>query len=363
MYQEKGDPLLEESSGDADMTGQSRGGRRHRLRPIENGHARRTVNRRGWLRLAGIASVGFGGLARRPIAAMGADEPKTAPGETAEEEIRRAVAIVRKATDHEVRTVRSAHYQAIGDASETFTKLTLSDCEQVALDYLKHYRDKGFDVKLPDRRLILIVFADERPFLKYAGRVPRGLAGFYSQRTNWLALFDFRNAPMITVAAGQDNRETVTHEATHQLNFNSGVLERSGDAPHSISEGLAMYGERRKLHGPSEPGQINQRRLIELAHSQRRVEWIPVANLIAEKPNWYGGQAAQRTLGYAESWLLVYHLMTDPVRLPQFRAYLQTLRGRKDQLHRRDDARSHFGDLEQLDQELRQASVKLLRAP
>ncbi len=246
------------------MSGQSIGEPGNRFQAIGSGHARRSVNRRDWLRLAGSAAVGYRGLVSGATSAVAGDEPKPETVETAEEEIRRAVAIVQKATDQEVRTVQSAHYQAIGDASETFIKLTLSDCEQVALDYLKHYRDRGFDVKLPDRRLILIVFEDERPFLKYAGRVPRGLAGFYSQRTNWLALFDFRNAPMFTVAAGQDNRETVTHEATHQLNFNSGVLERSGDAPHSISEGLAMYGERRKLHGPSEPGQINQRRLIEL---------------------------------------------------------------------------------------------------
>ena len=335
----------------------------NRLRLIGNARVRRTVKRRDWLRLAGSAAVGLGELARRPISAIGADDPKSQAGESAEQEIRRADAIVRRATDQEVRKFHSAHYQALGDASETFIKLTLADCEQVALDYLKHYRDKGFDVRPPERRLILIVFADERPFLKYAGRVPPGLAGFYSQRTNWLALFDFRNTPMMTVAAGQDNRETVTHEATHQLNFNTGILERSGDAPHWISEGLAMYGERRKLRGPSEPGQINQRRLIELAHSRRRVDWIPVANLVAEKPNWYGGSPAQRTLGYAESWLLVYHLMTDPVRLPQLRAYLKTLRTRKDQLHRLDDARSHFGDLELLDQELRQVSVRLLRAP
>jgi Protein of unknown function (DUF1570) len=345
------------------MTGPGIGEPGNRWRPIGNAHVRPIVNRRDCLRLAGGAAVGFGVLARCSLSAIRADEPKAGAGETPKEEFRRAMAAVRKATAQEVRTVRSAHYQAIGDASETFIKLTLSDCEQVALDYLKHYRDKGFDVKLPDRRLILIVFEDERPFLKYAGRVPRGLAGFYSQRTNWLALFDFRNVPMFTVAAGQDNRETVTHEATHQLNFNSGVLERSADAPHCISEGLAMYGERRKLRGSSEPGQINHRRLIELAHSRRRVEWIPVANLIAEKPNWYGGPPDQRTLGYAESWLLVYHLMTSPARLPQFRAYLQTLRGRKDQLHRLEDARSHFGDLEQLDQELRRVSVKLLRAP
>lgn len=232
------------------MSGPSIGERGNRLRSSGNAHARQTVNRRDWLRLTGSVTVGFGGLVRYADSALGSDEPKPGAIETAEEEVRRAAAIVARATDHEVRTVRSTHYLAVGDASETFIKITLSDCEQVAIDYLKHYREKGFDVKLPDRRLILIAFEDERPFLKYAGRVPRGLSGFYSQRTNWLALFDFRNAPMITVAAGQDNRETVTHEATHQLNFNSGVLERSGDAPTRSPRGLrciasgASYGDR-----------------------------------------------------------------------------------------------------------------------
>ncbi len=54
--------------------------------------------------------------------------------------------------------------------------------------------------------------------------------------------------------------------------------------------------------------------------------------------------------------------MTNPERLPQFRAYLETLRGRKDKNHRLEDAKAHFGDLDRLDQELRQAAIKLQRA-
>jgi hypothetical protein len=322
------------------------------------------VDRRAWLRRAAGATLGLAGLGighgRR--SAIAADDQKTPIADEAEHEIKQAETAVRKVTSGPLLALRSTHYQAIGDASTTFIKLILSDCEQVALDYLNHYRTKKFDIKLPDRRLILIIFQDERPFLKYYGQLSPSLAGFYSRRTNWLALYDFRQVPMKTVAAGQSNLDTVTHEATHQLNFNTGLLDRQADLPHCISEGLAMYSERRKLRGPSEPGQVNLRRLDELAHVQRRTRWIPVTDLISDKPDWYGGDEDHRALGYAESWVLVYHLMTDPIRLPQFRNYLESIRGRKDRTHRLDDAGAHFGDLAQLDRELRQVAIRLQQA-
>ena len=124
-----------------------------------------------------------------------------------------------------------------------------------------------------------------------------------------------------------------------------------------------MYGERRRFNGPSEPGQVNLRRLEELAHLQRRTKWIATADLIKDDRGWYAVDSDLRTLGYAESWLLIYHLMTDANRLPQFRAYLDTLRLRRDKSRRLEDAQAHFGDLERLDQELRQASIRLQRAP
>src|SRR5436305_425890 len=98
------------------------------------------------------------------------------------------------------------------------------------------------------------------------GRESRSIAG--PGCAGPLALFDFRNVPMNPRAAGQSNLETLTHEATHQLTFNTGLLDRRSDLPFCIVEGLAMYSERRRLTGRSEPGQINLRRLEELAHLQ-----------------------------------------------------------------------------------------------
>jgi hypothetical protein len=67
-------------------------------------------------------------------------------------------------------------------------------------------------------------------------------------------------------------------------------------------------------------------------------------------------------LSYSESWVMVYHLMTDPDRLPQFRAYLDVLRKRNDATRRLEDAKDHFGDLAKLDEEVRQEAIRLQRA-
>jgi hypothetical protein len=317
------------------------------------------VNRRAWLRVAAGSVAALGELAAVNRAARAADAAKS----TVEaEELRRAETRARQVTTRPLLMRRSAHYQAIGDASEPFIKLTLADCEKMAAEFLHHFRSRGFDVKLPDRRLTVIVFRDERPFLKLAEKTPPGTMGFYSLSANWLALFDFRNVPMNPHGPGQTNMETLTHETTHQLTFNTGLLARQSDTPLSIIEGLAMYCERRRLFGHNEPGQPNLRRLDELAHILRREPWIGVAELMVDDRACFRRSGDRLLLSYSESWLLVYHLMNDPARLPQFRAYLEVLRTRRDSTHRLEDARAHFGDLARLDGELRQEAVRLQQA-
>src|SRR5262245_17402755 len=223
---------------------------------------RQMVSRRTWLGAAAGSVAGPGAFQLLAGVGRSAEDAKAKE----EEELRLAEVQARKVTTRPLLTMKSAHYQAIGDASEAFIKLTLSDCDKMASDYIDHFRSHGFDVRLPARRLTVIVFRDERPFLKFAVKTPPGTMGFYSLASNWLALFDFRNMPMFPFASGQSNMETLTHEATHQLCFNTGLLHREADIPMSIVEGLAMYCERRRLFGSSEPGQPNLRRLEELAH-------------------------------------------------------------------------------------------------
>jgi hypothetical protein len=66
-------------------------------------------------------------------------------------------------------------------------------------------------------------------------------------------------------------------------------------------------------------------------------------------------------LAYAESWLMIDYLMKDRSRLPAFRAYLDAIRGRRDDAGRLEDARAHLGDLDLLNQAIRRYSIKLMK--
>jgi hypothetical protein len=258
-------------------------------------------------------------------------------------------------------------------------KITLADCESIARDYLDHFRGKGFDIHNPAHRLTLIVFIDERPFRRFVKDVPASALGMYRRTDNWLVVFDFRNVPALAPSfAGppfprsrrfeasraerpgyQANMSTLAHEATHLLAYNTGLLNRKGDVPRAITEGIATYSEARRLHGPTEPGQINSARLDDLAHFQRMSDWINVATLLVDEKKAFGPTEDRVLLAYAESWLLVYYLMTTPARLPQFRAYLKAIQTRGDATHRLQDAESSFGSLELLDRDVRQEGIRL----
>jgi Protein of unknown function (DUF1570) len=333
---------------------------------IVSGGRPEEIDRRSWLRgaVAAGAALGCGGAGGfgPEIAAA---EPELSPEKQAEQELERAQSRVKAVTHRPLVSPRSDQYQAVGDATEAFVKLTLNDCDNLAREYLAYYQEHGFDVKRPGRRLTLVVFHDERPYLEFARRFARGVSvytwGFYSKLENWLVLFDFRNVPLIEKGAGHKNVTTLAHEGTHQLTFNTGLLSRRGDAPRALVEGLALFGETGALRGPAVPGQINGTRLDDLAHIRRREKWISATDLLTDDAAAFGTTLDQTLLAYAEGWVLVYYLMKTPVRLPQLQAYLKTISTRTDKNHRYDDAEKHFGDLERLDQDVRREAIRLQR--
>src|SRR5262249_33878069 len=94
---------------------------------------RGTASRRGWLQLAmgsvvGIAvpSIGIGRAQDTKTGAAGRDGAQPAPARADLDALRRRLEAARIGP---LETVRSAHYEAIGDAPEAFIKLVLEDCE------------------------------------------------------------------------------------------------------------------------------------------------------------------------------------------------------------------------------------------
>jgi hypothetical protein len=322
------------------------------------------IHRRAWL--AGA----LGGLTATALRADDAPDDLTGEARAAEER-------ARELRLRPFRAVRSEHYLATGNAPEDYLRIVLRDCEATARDFLEHYAAKGFPVAFPATRMTTVVLEDERAFARFfpderAQRSERRgfITGLFLRNENYLVLQDFRRVPRsrADLPAWADNLRVLAHEATHQLTYHTGLLERTGDVPSCIAEGLATYGEDRRPSVASPPGQVNHSRLSDLAHFQRWIGWTPVAQLldvasaVVEPSGDAARDDARNRLFYAQSWLLVYHLMTGADRTRRFQNYLDAVRGRRDAGHRRDDAAAHLGDLDVLDRDLKSDSVRLLRA-
>jgi hypothetical protein len=325
------------------------------------------LDRRAWLLRAAHYSMLLGATAKSLNRAGENKQKKKSPEEEAESELERATSRVRAVTSHPLQVAKSAEYQIVGDAEATFVQNSLRVYGAIANDFLAHYQAKGFDVKAPERRMTLVAFLDERPFREFARKfsrsVPASVSGFYSRPENWLVVFDFRNVPASALGGALKNVRVLAHEATHQLTFNTGLLNRQGDAPAAIIEGLACYGEVRRLRGRTEPGLLNSERLNDLAHIQRRANWIKLNDLLTDDSPAAGASVDQMKLFYAQSWLLIFTVMNSPARLPQLRAYLKAIFPRADKKKRLDDAGNCFGNLDALDQELRREAIRLQSEP
>jgi hypothetical protein len=334
------------------------------VKSVETRGCKGGIGRRPWLAriLGGSASVY---AAPRLLASADnpVDERDRAPDgekdQAAERELRAIEDRANRTGIGPLSSIKSNHYQVIGDAAPKFMTMIVKDCELLTLDYLAHFRGRGFDVHPPDHRLMIVAFLDERPFHKFFPESARAnIVGGYSKEKNWVILFDWRNVPQ-RPRSGIANMTTLAHEAMHQLCFNTGLLSRQADTPLAIVEGLAMYAEVRKLNGRSDLGRLNRSRLDDLAHILRRQKWIPFKELITLDQSIINRGSDLVDLFYAESWLLVAFLIQDPDRLPLFREYLKAVADRRDHAHRIDDAETHFGNVDRFDRDLRAFLVRL----
>jgi hypothetical protein len=326
--------------------------------------------RRDWLRrvLGGVAALQIAGSAAPASQVVDRAERSESDASVAELEATRDK--LGKAGIGPLNIVRSAHYQAIGDAPEGFMRIMLGDCEQLALDFDRHFRARGFNIHSPDRHLTLVICRDDQSFSRlFPQNLPRRPSGArvamrpgnYSLKTNVLYVFDWRLVPM-TPRSSHHNIQTIAHEGVHQLCFNTGLLTRDADLPRWVVEGLGMYGEARPVMGSADLGRINLERLDNLASIQRRMDWIPLRELVTDDKLLIAGNSDRVLLAYAQSWLLVFYLMKQPDVLPRFRDYLGAISKRKGSEHRIDDVQDHLGDVSNLDRELRRYAVKLQRS-
>jgi hypothetical protein len=306
----------------------------------------RFSTRRSWL--AAVLAAGAGLGLRRPARAA----------EAVDKEVTQVEAQARKAGLGEFRSTVSEHYLGIGDAPDAYRKAALERCEALASSYMDHFQFKGFAVALPPRKLTAVILKDRASYVAFLGQAPGAdVGGHYDLDTNWLVIFDFRPGaaePQQPAVANPErvNSFTLSHETTHQLTFNTGLLERTGDVPLAVSEGLAMYAELWRPDLKNSLGMINRPRLGVLIHpADPNQEWIPLEKLLTDDALFQNPATDQ--LACAEAWVFVHYALRTTAALPKFRAYLDAIRPRRDATKRLADATAAFGDLGRLDLALR----------
>jgi hypothetical protein len=193
--------------------------------------------------------------------------------------------------------------------------------------------------------MVAVVFPDQKRFFEYCRkdgvRASQGLLGYYHPYTNRTALFDQSAAPTVGKVdspqgtqqiawsrispSGKDLtealRDTMIHEATHQLAFNTGLHSRIGDNPRWVVEGLATAFESDELRSHTggnadSASRINRDRLIwfmNYSHNRRKKDSL--RSFVRE-----GLLFKSATLdAYAESWALTFFLVeTQPARYSRY---------------------------------------------
>jgi hypothetical protein len=276
------------------------------------------------------------------------------------------------------RRYESRHWLAYGNASLSFVRQRLEECEKMHAAFFRHFRSKGFELSEPSEKLLAVVCGKQEWFEAVLGaRLGPAVTGVYQPGLNRLVVYDYgTNASFedarrsadellrgarsdlerhgLSIALGRSLRErredvnlgTVMHEASHQLAFTSGLLSRQGDVPAWLAEGMAAYCEAVSGGAWQGMGGHNPERAAELARAEGKL--LAVRDLVSSD-DWLrkAGTAREAALGYAQSWVLFSTLLEERPR--QLKAYLEQIRGRRGPDHRLTDFVEAFGNLKKVE--------------
>lgn len=231
--------------------------------------------------------------------------------------------------------------------------------EETYYTFKMYFGVRGFDLPEPEFPLVAVVFPNRAAFLEYCRSeevAATNFVGVYLGRSNRVALYDPRgdetssadteSALRLTgdprgillpgefsngLARGAGRieanlRDTIIHEATHQVAYNTGLHARIGANPRWVVEGLATVfeapGIRDSSKNRSADSRINRGRFVEFrAYMPRR----PAKSLAAfvERDEPYGAAPSE---AYAEGWALTFYLIETRPR--EYAEYLKKIAAR-----------------------------------
>ncbi len=264
----------------------------------------------------------------------------------------------------------SGHYLVCAPKGKAQEYARLFD--EIYRSFHGYFSVRGFRIAAPEFPLVAIIFPDHKSFDQYCQqdgfRAFRGLMGYYKRDSNRVALFDssapqtamselqtVENGESIEASIQAGLADTMIHEATHQVAFNTGLHSRIGHNPKWIVEGLATVFESPGIRASSS----NRGKAMNRINKERYV-WFQNFVQSRRKPKSLATFVSSDRVfqsaaldGYAEAWALSFYLIET--RPAKYAKYLKTIATRdpmkdysaKDRL---DDFQSAFGsDFEMLE--------------
>lgn len=223
--------------------------------------------------------------------------------------------------------------------------------ETVYESFILKFYAQGSELDIPKERLKVVLFNDHQDYLDYATSESPELAsasGFWNSKTNISVFYDHGTTEMfqvlqklaqefndvkeeairkkasnaaeivqmantitLLVEVDRENSdiEVVSHEATHQMAGNTGLLPRHVKIPVWVHEGLATYFESPKEASWSGVGAVNEQRLKLYKALEKDREHSNIDFIVGDQIFSFAASHGARLHGYGQSWALTHFLM------------------------------------------------------
>ena len=271
--------------------------------------------------------------------------------------------------------------------------LRLELLETVYESYFMKFALDGILLDPPQERMMVILFHDEKDYQRYCTQLDPTLlstAGFWSPIDNACVFYDQGSSErmkaldemnadlkraknqargtavsrdtahlsntidlLVKVAKEEDDIEVVSHEATHQLAGNTGLMPRGKIALRWAHEGLASYFETSSDAVWNGIGAVNEGRLrsykrVSSDESRRSIELL-INDLLFDGAR----NIREEVDAYGQAWALTHYLMENkPEKLVEYYRRTSELDASQGSIQRKelvDIFADVFGDLNKLE--------------
>jgi hypothetical protein len=259
---------------------------------------------------------------------------------------------------NDMKVKKSKHFILMHDTPDTKTKgnLTRADerlklLETVYEAFLLRFYAYGVALEIPKERLKVVLFNDHKDYSLFAERLSPGLSsagGFWSGGNNTAIFYDHgttdqfkalaevskilqsrkqdaikdraSNAANVVrladtlqmlVEIERENSDitVVSHETTHQMAGNTGLLPRHVLIPSWVHEGLATYFETPNGANWGGIGAVNTDRLQWYRMLEPDREHSNLDFIIGDQIFDFAGNHVSKVAGYGQAWALTHFLM------------------------------------------------------